>query len=517
MSLFERALRDHQGRQSGDPAAETIKQPREVGSGTYSVEEADTLQPIDEDNWFTVQEYGIPRGPEALEAKQLGSTAAMEIVKNTITDQITGGDLAFPSEEEELPDEVVALQDIFGQILSGPHLLGDDFDDLVAAAVSDMVDVGDAYWQTLAADGAESDVPVLALKPLDALTMRINVDESGNWPDGDDEPAYYQAPYQSYAGNSIAIGDTEPISLSRDDVVTLRWPGSRRADRVYPLSPTMQVKQWLEFLSNNVSHLNRFYNDNEIPAGIVSVIEGTDAAIDDITDTVEDAAGDPRTAPVVGSEAKWVEMGGTALNLDIIEEQKWFLQLCWGAVGINKHEVGLVEDVNRNTASEQSTVIYKRITNPLTDSIEQAVERQVLEQFEPYRALDRPFGFAVNYSDPEREAQREQELLERYQAGAIAYGEYRRQLGEEPEDTEVTLPNGETFDYGPHPKHVGEILINAHKNAGGSSDGSDPVEDPVDGDGDDPIDDQDGDGEDGDDDGSQDDESDDQDESDDEQ
>lgn len=503
MSLFERAVRDHQSRASSDEnAVETIKQPREVGSNTYEVADSETLQPIDEDNWLNVQEYGIPRGSEAWEARQLGSTAAMEIVKNTITDQITGGELAFPSEEEdELPDEVETLQDIFGQILSGPHLLGDDFDDLVAAAVSDMVDVGDAYWQTLSAANAETDVPVLALKPLDSLTLRINVDEHGNWQEG--EPAYYQAPYQSYAGDAIALGDTEPVALDRSDVVALRWPGARRSDRVYPLSPTMQVKQWLELLSNNTTHVNRFYNDNEISPGLVSVLESTQADVDEIADTIEDASGDPRTAPVVGSEAKWIEMGGTALNLDVIEEQKWFLQLCWGAVGINKHEIGLIEDVNRNTASEQSTVIYKRITNPLTDTIEQAVERQVLEQFEAYRNLDRPFGFAVNYSDPEREAQREQELLERYQAGAIAYGEYRRQLGEEPEDTEVTLPNGETFDYGPHPKHVGEILINAYKNTSGDGDDSDPVEDPVDGDGDDPIDDG-GDGSDEDDDASDD-------------
>lgn len=493
-SLFNRMLRDHRNRQpDDDPEPEPDEQrDRTVGSGTFEVGDSETVQPNDDDSWMSgVQERGIPRGSEAWEARELGSTAAMEIVKNTITDQVTGGEMAFPSEEgDDVPDEVVQLQEMFGQILSGPHLMGDDFDDLVSATVSDMIDNGESFWETLAAKNAEEQIPVLALKPVDVLTVRINVDANGNWREGDDGPAYYQAPYQTYQGDTISLGDTEPVALDRDDVVSLQWPGSRRSDRIYPLSPTMQVKQWLELLSNATTHLNRYYNDNEIPAGILSVPGVNQSNIDDIAGDLEDASADPRQISYVANEASWVEMGGTAIDLNVIEEQKWFLQLCWGAVGLNKHEIGLIEDVNRNTAEQQSTVIYKRVTLPLTRTIEQAVERQILEQFEVYRALDRPFSFALNHSDPARERQREQDLIERYEKGTISYAEFRRQIGEEPEDTEVELPNGETFDYGPHPKNITEILINAYK----SSSGPDDPDDPIDGEGEG---DEDGDDEDG--------------------
>ena len=474
-SLFSRAVRDHRERNGGPDRETTVataepdeaRAPDEqtVGAGTYAAQQSETVQAIDEDSWLNVSEYGIPRGPEAWEAHQLGQTAPMEIVKNTVIDQITGGDIDFASDEdEELSTDAQALCDVFRAVLEGPHLMGDDFDDLVTAATSDMLEGGHGYWEALPAKNAESEFPVFALKPVDWLTIQHNVDEHGNW----EEPAYYQAPYQSFAGGTIGMSDIEPTELDKKQIVSFRWHGSRRSDSVYARSPAMQVKQWLELLKNNTTHIGRFYNDNEIPAGVLSVLESNQTDVDEIEGKIEDASGDPRKAPVVGSEAKWIDVGGDALNLDVIEEQKWFLDLVWGALGINRQELGMVEDVNRSTAEEQAQIIYKRVTLPLTKTITQAVNRQIFTRFDAYESLDRPFEFALNHADPVREQHRLERISKRWQNGSLSFAEQAQRRGEEPGDTEVALPNGETFDYGPHPKHIGEILINAYRQDGSS-------------------------------------------------
>jgi hypothetical protein len=471
-SLFDRALQDHRSRQSDRPtdttavgasAAKAIESPDGVDS-----EAAETIQPIDEDSWLNVSEYGIPRGQEAYEAQQLAQTAPFEIVKSAAIDQITGGEIVFPTTDEddgELGTEAAALRDVFRDVLTGPHLLGDDFDDLVSAAVSDMLEQGDAHWETLAAASNAEAFPVRKLKPVPSITIQYNVDEHGDWK----ETPYYQAPYQSFAGGSIAAGDIEPNELGHDDLVTMRWSGSRRSDRIYPLSPALQVKQYLEALKNNITHLNRWYRDDEIPAGLIAALEANDQDVDAIRETIEDASGDPRTAPVVGTDAKWIEMGGTAIDLDLIEEQKWFLQLVWGALGLSKNEIGLVEDVNRDASSNQSEIIYKRVTLPLTKTIEQAVNRQILPQFEAYNALSQPFRFSIDHTDPVREQRRQERLDTRWKDGTLSFNEQAQRRGEEPGDTEIELPNGTTFDYGSHPKHIAEALIEAHRQADSSS------------------------------------------------
>lgn len=484
-SLFERALRDHRQRApergdqpattAGAAAAKAIEDPDGVDS-----EQSQTIQPIDEDSWLNVNEYGIPRGQEAHEAQQLAQTAPFEIVKSAVVDQITGGELAFPTPDEdsgELGTDAQALRDVFRDVLTGPHLLGDDFDDLVTAAIADMLEQGDAHWETLAAESNPEAFPVRKLKPVPSITIQYNVDEHGDWQD----TPYYQAPYQSFAGGSIAMGDIEPNELSHNDLVSMRWPGSRRPDRIYPLSPALQVKQYLEALKNNILHLNRWYKDDEIPAGMVAALEASEDDVQSIKETIEDASGDPRTAPVVGTDAKWVEMGGTAIDLDLIEEQKWFLQLVWGALGLSKNEIGLVEDVNRDASSNQSEIIYKRITLPVTKTICQAVKRQVFSQFDAYESLGEPFGFSIDHVDPVREQRRQERLDTRWQEGTLSFNEQAQRRGEEPGDTEIELPNGRSFDYGPHPKWIGETLIDAHRKESGPDDsGDDP---PGDGDG----------------------------------
>jgi phage portal protein BeeE len=196
---------------------------------------------------------------------------------------------------------------------------------------------------------------------------------------------------------------------------------------------------------------------------VLTARDATQGDIDSLKEELEAAKGDPRAAPVVGTDARWVEVGGSAVDLNVIEEQKWFIQLVAAAFGIPKTELGLVEDVNRNTSEAQLETIHKRVTQPLTETIGQAFTRQLLPQFDLYQSLDQPFDVRLQFSDPRQERAREEHLRGRWESGLATYREVRNEIGEGDPDDETTVEiGGQTVDYGEHPRPVVEsLLINA--------------------------------------------------------
>jgi phage portal protein BeeE len=426
-----------------------------IGGDTITIDDSETVQSLS-NSYLTsgANLNGVPRGREAFEAREIARTQPMQVILNAIVDQLTGGALAFPSDDEDTDQAEADLQALVDDILRGPHLDGADFDDLVAAAVADMVGPGNAYYEVLAPESG--DLPVAALKPVDPLTVRHNVDETRTPQD----PPYYQAPFQTLSGTVVSAGNASPTPLQQEDLVVMAYPGSYRSDRIYPLSPAMQVKEWLEVIADSTTHHSRFYRDNELPPGLLSVREATQNDVDDLRDELEAAKGDPRAAPVVGTDARWVEVGGSAVDLNVIEEQKWFMRLCAAAFGIPQTELGMVEDVNRAEGDNQLTLVHKRVTKPLAETIGQAFTRQLLSQFELYQQLDEPFAVRLQFSDPRQERAHEEFVRGRWDAGLATYQEVRNEIGEgDPDDETAVTINGQTIDYGEHPRHVVEALL----------------------------------------------------------
>jgi hypothetical protein len=453
MNNWKTIVREHERRLEPTDSKSTVS----VGGSSIDLEDPQTTQNIG-GSILGANVHGVPRGKEAYQARQLGETWAMEIVKNAINDQLAGGSLGMATPDNEESSRAARdLWALFRDLLQGPHLQGDDWNDLVSAAVSDMVDVGHGYWEPI--PSADDSLPVAALKPVDALTVRHNVTEKGAF---DEDAPFYQAAFQSHGGQIVEVGSGDLTALDEDDLVMMRYPGSNRSNRVYPRAPGMQVQAALEHLTHSTIHSTRYYNDNELPAGFIQLMQANDSTIEDVKETIKNAAGDPRKAGVIGGDgpAKWIEMGGTSLNLDVIGEQKWFLQLVLACFGLTKGEIAMTEDVNRNTADAELEIVHKRVTGGFIETITDAVTNQVFRQFESYQALpdDQRFQLDIRYTDPRQERLREEHFRERYEAGGLTYTEYRQQLGEDPGDTVVEV-DGIEVDYGDHPKFVIEEQI----------------------------------------------------------
>jgi hypothetical protein len=487
MGLFDDAARARQPTPDGGDTDTTGEEPagatvRSQGSTTttqirgttvqiegedVAVARPDTQQPNQSGTWLTggSDAYGIPRGVDAVENRQIVQTAAMQSIANGISDQLLGGDLAFIDDDEQLEGmgeaELNAMQRFRGilrDVLTGPHLGDEDLDDLVTAAVEDMLGPGNAYWQLLAPESGE--LPVVSLTSLDPLTIRHNVDEHG-YPL---EPPYWQASGAFSGGTASSIGNIDPVPLQASDVAVLRYPKGNRSYRIYPVSAAWQVKEWLEILANSTTHHNRFYADDMIPPGLLHVVGGSSSTVDTIKDKLEEASGDPRNAPVVGGDgaANWVEMGGTAINLDIIQEQQWFYELCLGSLGLGKAEVGMIEDVNRANGEIEAERVIKRVAGPFGKQFEQAF-LHIARQFDAFGELGEPFTPTLARTDQRAERAKEQRLREMYNAGGLTLREYVRRRGDEDlaeqADRFTVDVNGQTIDYGEHPKWVAQRLF----------------------------------------------------------
>ena len=451
-----------------------------VGGEDIDVEEPETKQ-TEEGTWLTAKnKYGWPRGREALQARRISETWAMELITNAIVDQLAGGELAFESDDDDVDQAEAEMQALLRDILNGPHLMDDDLDDLITAAVADMVGPGNAYWQLLPASNGS--LPVVSLVPLDALTIRHNYNRHGYPRD----PPYYQAPGAFTADGAARFGAIDPTPLQSEQVAAMRCQKGRRSYQIYPKSPSIQVLETLELLVNSTTHHNRFYDDDQIPAGFIQIMNAGEQSVQKIQDKLQQAAGDPRSVEVIGGEgaAQWIEMGGTAINLNVIEEQKWFLQLCLASIGLGKQEIGLIEDVNRSNGEVESARVFKRVTGPFAKQIENAF-RHIAEQFDVYNALDQPFDIKLRFSDPREERAREERLRKMYQAGGLTLRQYARRRGDEDlADNEMAIElNGQEVVYGDHPKWVAqELLAEARSDPDAS-----PADDQEDGDDEDQL------------------------------
>jgi hypothetical protein len=450
-----------------------------VDGTAVDLADIETDQPDESGNWITGGDsYGIPRGVEALENRQIVQTAAMQSIANGIVDQVLGGDLAFAPDEEVMDalddaesESAERLRTLFRDIFTGENYRGESLDDLITAAVEDMLGPGEGIWQFhAAADDASLDLPVAAVSTLDPLTVRKNEKQNGVPKD----PPYWQAQSAFVGGSISTLGTVEPTPLAEEQVAVMTYPrGNRSYDR-YPISPAYQLKEWLEILANSTKHHSTFYDDNKVPPGLLQVINASDTTIDKIEEELENAKGDPRNAPVIGGEggAQWIDMGGTSINLNVIEEQKWFFNMCLGSLGLGKHELGFTEDANRSNGEIEASRVYKRVAGPFSAQFENAIHKG-MRQFEAYQDLGEPFRPEIRHTDPREERAKEERLRKQLQAGAITPRQYARRTGDQDiaaddERWQVSLPDGTTVNYGDHPRWVSERLFAA---AGADPDG----------------------------------------------
>lgn len=426
-----------------------------IGGEEVTIESSQTEETIGDNHWLRVNERGVPRDFDVIRARRLGRSTPMQIVKAAVFDSVTGGEVRMiPWGQEKLNDREQELATFMRDLVLSEHHGKYDFDDIIVMAINDMLDMGQSFNEMLGVEG-NADIPVARLKAIDALTVQKNVDKSGEFQD----PAYYQLPYKSGSG-VISSMEGDPNSLSEGDVMVMHWPKGARSSSHYPVPPVIQADTMIEVIENSMTHLNREYADNQMGAGFLWG-QGTNKDANVIEKEFKKVAGDPNSFPVFTGEGdlQWKTMSGDAISLDAVKEEEWFLRLCGALVGVSPQELGLIKDVNRSTAQQQGSQMFKRLVQPITETVCKAVTNQWFKQFDLYNEMGQPFRMDIVHSDPEQERREEKDSRERYAEGVTTLNEHRATIGLNPIETVVTMPDGREIAIGDLPRtHAEKIL-----------------------------------------------------------
>ena len=78
----------------------------------------------------------------------------------------------------------------------------------------------------------------------------------------------------------------------------------------------------------------------------------------------------------------------SAKDMQILEQQKWFIKLVWACFGVTPDEMGFTEDSNKAVAQSQSAVHKRKAVQPILDTLQYHYTTQILTEFDPQGRLE---------------------------------------------------------------------------------------------------------------------------------
>ena len=78
----------------------------------------------------------------------------------------------------------------------------------------------------------------------------------------------------------------------------------------------------------------------------------------------------------------------SAKDMQILDQQKWFIKLVWSVFGVTPDEMGFTEDSNRATGIAQVEVHKRKAIQPLLETLQYHYTTQILTEFDPMGRLE---------------------------------------------------------------------------------------------------------------------------------
>lgn len=243
-----------------------------------------------------------------------------------------------------------------------------------------------------------------------------------------DNAAYFQYAMVG-GGRMVPFGKREIVYMKRNPLT----------NSMYGWSPIQSLSDVLNSLIYAVQHNKEQFTEDTIPKGFVQM---TGANIDDIKDFKSQWVNQMRRKdkygnwlknffkiPIVGSDAKFVRLGWTNEELQLITQQQWFSKLVWGSLGVPPSELGFTEDSNRAVGTTQKKVIRRRTVLPILDLLEYSINSQIIPEF-GYEDIK----FQFNREDNDEEREKSEIYEKQIKAGFRTINEIREERGDKPID-----------------------------------------------------------------------------------
>ena len=374
---------------------------------------------------LALQTFGAPgvgagllpkKTPEAL--RRFAETPIARKAINTIKDRVAGMNWRIqPRRGRVLDEEMQGRIQTLTETLEQPNP-DDSFRSFVEQVLEDII-VGGYGAIELRLTGDEQ--KPLALYPVDGATIQMRADWNGE----PDSPRYVQVMSLVGAGSRIELNDNElsyirlntrsytPFGLGRLEVAfeTIHeFLGAHRFAAKLASNSVVQYALWLQGMdANQHERLIRWWQDE---------IEGTGRV------------------PILSTEQKPEVLRfaqGTDADLRL-NWQEFLIRMVANAFGLPPMLLGLVQDVNRSTASELMDEAFNSAITPLARLLAEHLTHDLLAK----RLGWREFEFVFNELDSRDEMSEIQIQMALLAAGVLTVNEVRAMRGLAP------LPGGST-------------------------------------------------------------------------
>lgn len=404
--------------------------------------------------WNT-QGRGVPRREDLLTCRVLERSHVVSLPMDTIIKQVTTTPWGFraPESIDDPGDEHTTAANAARRWFDGGFNSNrESFDHWLKEVVRDIVSIDAGVTELVPDTSGDGPATVGSMHARDGATMTKNPDDHGRLPEpGGDEPAYYQftigggtsrRPRGSGSaaeifnpGEASMLGygskAKSPTGFSRDEIVWIEE--NPRTWSPYGFGRVQQVKELVELILNQNATNKKWFDANEIPEGVLSIVDANSNQIQRVREYWKDEVeGQDHKLPIIGNKTEYHPFRANPTELDFLQSQEWYHKLVWMCFGLASSEVGLIEDVNRAAGKEANIAVWRRTTKPLLETIAQTINTEILPFHDAYHDVDGELEFHWNYDNPEIEARRHKRQRDELSAGTKVLNEVRQERGDEP-------------------------------------------------------------------------------------
>ena len=186
-----------------------------------------------------------------------------------------------------------------------------------------------------------------------------------------------------------------PVPFGKQEIIWIER--MIRTDDHYAMSPVMLLAKVLQTLKYYIEGDYEYFNDNNLPKGILGVLEASSSELEEFREQWKDAQykkddfGNWKRAvhrvPIVNAKPEFTRFEFTASEMQALEKQKWWTKVVWACFGVTGVELGFTEDAKGSANMiVQTKVFKKKAINPAVRKLSSKYNKNIIPHF-GYTAL----------------------------------------------------------------------------------------------------------------------------------
>ena len=419
--------------------------------------------------------FGYPRLINIPETRRIASMPYCEMAIATIIDEVSVVEWEIvPKDERAEQGHIDTIKDFF----DNPNENKENLQTQFRKIVRDILTIDSGVWVKVFTRAKKFS----ELYVRDGGVFTKNPDIFGTFRDKDDiipisnfinEGEKYTVETENYIRQKAAYfqyGWTTgamPIPFGKREIVyMMRNP---QPHSIYGQSSVQTIINVLQSLIYGIEHNLEQFTRNTIPQGFIQMTGATTEDIQAFKSQwieqmkTKDNVGNWRTdwykIPVTGFDGKFIKLGWTNEELQIIQQQQWFSKLVWASMGVTPSELGYTDSSNRATEFVQSKIFRRKVIRPLLNLIQYHINTEIIPEFG-----FKDVKFQFNMYDVEEDLEKHRLYEIQIRNGIKTPNEIREEIGLQP------IPGGDeirktTTNFNPFEKREYEKLMEEQEKA----------------------------------------------------